>query len=108
MYYGLEDCGTWGSLETVASMIELATRKSQIVLRIASMSISNAVDDPGEDTELPVFETPQIPLETFVRNFWADKARAVDVLLLPPDQRLKIMESVKHAMAYAWNTLGQR
>ena len=96
------------SLETVASVIELATRKSQIVQRISSISNSNAVDDPGEDTESPIVETPQIPLETLVRNFWANQARAVDVLLLPPDQRLKIMESVEQALVYAWDTLGKR
>ena len=97
------------SLETVASVIELATRKSQIVQRISSMSNANAVDDPGEDTESPVVETPpSIPLESLVRDFWADKARAIDVLLLPPDIRLKIMESVEQALFYAWNTLGQR
>jgi len=97
------------SLETVSSVIEIATRKSQIVQRIASMSISNVVDTPGEDTESPVVETPPtIPLETLVRDFWADKARAIDVLLLPPDIRLKIMESVEQALFYAWNTLRQR
>ena len=95
-------------LEIVASVIELATRKSQIVQRISSMSNLNAVDDPGEDTESPVVETPPIPLETLVRNFWADKARAIDVLLLPPYLRLKIMERVEQALAYAWDTLGKR
>ena len=94
------------SLETVSSVIEIATRKSQIVQRIASMSISNAVDEPREDSESPVVETPPIPLEALVRNFWTDKTRAVDVLLLPHDLRSKITESVEQALLYVWNTLG--
>ena len=95
------------NLETVASMIELATRKSQIVQRIASMSNLNAVDNSTVNIESPVSETPpHIPLETFIRNFWTDQVRAVDVLLLPPDFRLKIMESVKQALVYAWTTQG--
>jgi len=76
----------------VASVIEFATRKSQIVQRIANMSKSQ----------------PPISLETLIRNFWADKARAVDALLLPPDLRLIITESVEQALTYAWNTLGNR
>ena len=84
-------------------------RRSQITQRIPAIPNSNAVDDPIENTESPAPETPpQIPLETLVRNFWADKARAVDVLLLPPDLRLKITESVEEALAYAWNSLGKR
>ena len=99
------DCG----LAAVTSVIGLTTRKSEIVQRIAPMPNSKAVDDPIENTESPASATPpQIPFETFVWNFWADKARAVDVLLLPPDLRLKITENVEEALAYAWNSLGKR
>jgi len=96
------------SLEAVAAVIELATRKSRVAQRLASLSNSNAVDDSGEDTESPVVETPPISLETLVRNFWTDQAGAVDILLLPPDQRLKITESVEQALLYAWNAFGKR
>ena len=108
-------------LATVISVVDLATRKLQIAQRIESMSISNAVDDPigngvenvieniVENTESPAPETPpQISFETFVRNFWTDKARAVDVLLLPPDLRLRITENVKQALKYAWDAMGKR
>ena len=96
------------SLETVSSVIELATRKSQFIQRITSTLNSNAADKIIESSEPPLEIPPPIPLETFVRNFWTDKARAVDVLLLPPDIRLKIMESVEQALFYAWTTRGQR
>ena len=70
------------------------------------MSNSNTTDDSIATTESLTPETqPQIPLETLVRNFWADKTRAVDVLLLPPDLRLKITESVEQALTYALNAL---
>ena len=96
-------------LEIVASVIELATRKSQIHQRITAMSNPNATDESIATTEPPMLETqPQIPLDTLVRNFWADKTRAVDVLLLPPDLRMKITESVEQALAYAWKTLRKR
>jgi len=97
------------SLETVASVIELATRKSQIVQRITTMPKTNAVDETSEDIESHTPDTqPQIQLDTLVRNFWAEKSRAVEVLLLPPDLRMKITESVEQALTYAWNTLGKR
>ena len=85
------------------------TMQSQIVQRITAMSNPNATDESIATTEPPMLETqPQIPLDTLVRNFWADKTRAVDVLLLPPDLRMKITESVEQALAYAWKTLRKR
>jgi len=96
------------SLETVASVIELATRKSQIVQRITSMPKSTTTVKTIENNEPPLETHTQIPLDTLVRNFWAEKSRAVNVLLLPPDLRLKITESVEQALAYAWNMLGKR
>ena len=97
------------SLETVASVIELATRKSQIVQRITTMPNSNAAGKPDDYPQALASESrPPLSLETLLRNFWSDKARAIDVLLLPPDIRLKIMESVEQALLYAWNTLGKR
>jgi hypothetical protein len=68
------------------------------------MPNSNATDNSVEITESP----PQITFETFVWNFWADKARAVDVLLLPPGLRLEITERVEQALAYAWDMLRKR
>jgi len=108
-YSGDEIAAKFGcGLETVFSVIELATRKSQIVQRITTMPSSNAADKTIENNEPPLELPPQIPLDTLVRNFWADKARAVDALLLPPDLRLIITESVEQALAYAWKALGQR
>ncbi|MCL2624665.1 MAG: hypothetical protein FWD31_13470, partial [Planctomycetaceae bacterium] len=96
------------SLETVASVIELATRKSQIIQRITATLNPTATVKPNENHEPPLETPPQIPLETLVRNFWADKARAIDVLLLPPELRLKITENVEQALAYAWTTIAPR
>jgi len=96
-------------LETVASVIARATGTSRNVPHHATLPKSNAAAKPDDSPQAPASESrPPLSLETLLRNFWADKARAIDVLLLPPDIRLKIMESVEQALLYAWNTLGKR
>ena len=84
------------------------TMQSQTVPSRSSTPNSYAAGKTIENNKPPLETQPPIHLETLVRNFWADKARAIEVLLLPPDQRLKIMESVEQALFYAWTTLGQR
>ena len=58
------------------------TMQSQIAPSRSSTPNSYATDKTIENNEPPLELPPQIPLNTLVRNFWADKARAVDVLLL--------------------------
>jgi len=84
------------------------TIQPQTVPSRSSTPNSHAAGKTIESSEPSLETPPSIPLESFVRNFWSDKPRAVDVLLLPPDIRLKITESVEQALLYAWNTLGKR
>ena len=43
--------------------------------------------------------------DTFVRNFWHEGTRAVDVLLLPPEIGPKVLSYVNEALKYGFETL---
>jgi DNA-directed RNA polymerase specialized sigma24 family protein len=99
------NCG----LATVASVIGLATRKSEIVERITSLSPPKTPNKSAQNIESPAdVAAPKIPFETLVRNFWTNESRAVDVLLKPPEHRQLITENVAQALAYAYKTLGKQ
>jgi len=48
---------------------------------------------------------PEPDFDTFVRNFWHEGTRAVDVLLLPPEIGPKVLNYVNEALKYAFETL---
>ncbi len=99
------DCG----LAAVASVIDIALRKSRIVERMTFLPDSKIPGNFVMETKFATSKpTSQISFEALVRNFWSDETRAVDVLLLPPEHRLMIIESVKQALSYASETLGRQ
>ena len=48
---------------------------------------------------------PEVDFDTFVRNFWNEGTRAVDVLLLPPELSPRVVNYVNEALKYAFETL---
>ena len=48
---------------------------------------------------------PEVDFDTFVRNFWNEDTRAVDVLLLPPELSPRVINYVNEALKYAFETL---
>ena len=48
---------------------------------------------------------PDVDFDTFVRNFWNEGTRAVDVLLLPPEIGPKVLNYINEALKYGFETL---
>ena len=48
---------------------------------------------------------PEMDFDTFMRNFWNEGTRAVDVLLLPPELSPKVVNYVNEALKFAFETL---
>ena len=48
---------------------------------------------------------PEMDFDTFVRKYWNEGTRAVDVLLLPPEIGPKVLNYVNEALKYAFETL---
>jgi transposase-like protein len=48
---------------------------------------------------------PEMDFDTFVRSFWNEGTRAVDVLLLPPEVGPKVINYVNEALKYAFDKL---
>ena len=47
----------------------------------------------------------EMNFDTFVRNFWNEGTRAVDVLLLPPELSSRVVNYVNESLKYAFETL---
>jgi len=48
---------------------------------------------------------PEMDFDTFVRNFWNEGTRAVDVLLMPPEIGTKVLNYINEALKYGFETL---
>jgi len=49
--------------------------------------------------------TPQITFDDFVRSYWKEGTKAVDVLLLPPEISQMVSRYVNEALRYGWEKL---
>jgi transposase-like protein len=47
--------------------------------------------------------TPETSFDDFIRNYWNEGTRAVDVLLLPPEIGPKVAQYVNEALRYAYD-----
>jgi transposase-like protein len=63
-----------------------------------------------ENAPLPVSRSKTVahlPYEDFVRNYWNDGTKAVDVLLLPPEIGPEVIRYVNEALQYAYDRLSK-
>ncbi|MCL2622501.1 MAG: transposase [Planctomycetaceae bacterium] len=63
---------------------------------------ASAVPSPNLERQKSLLERD---FDTFMRNFWNEGTRAVDVLLLPPEIGSKVSNYVNEALKYAFETL---
>jgi DNA-binding transcriptional regulator YiaG len=70
--------------------------------------------EPSASAKVPVIPpsnsqpkkaVPEIDFDSFVRSFWNEGTRAVDVLLLPPEIGPKVINYVNEALKYAFEKL---
>jgi len=89
-------------LRSVSLILNLAEMSAdpQPVLVPSNVSGNHELIDPAS--------TPSpIPFDTFVRKYWEQETRAVDMMLLPPEVGSKIANYVNEALLYAYEKLGR-
>jgi len=70
-----------------------------------AVAISPVVAVPSSPKSAQQSLLPDVDYETFMRNFWNEGTRAVDVLLMPPETGPKVVNYVNEALKYAFETL---
>ncbi len=78
------------------SLDSTATQKPKATLTAVANS-------PMEPQAKPT--SPEIRYDDFMRSFWQEGSRAVDVLLLPPEIGTRVINYVNDALKYAYETL---
>jgi transposase-like protein len=56
----------------------------------------------------PLAENPQVVVDAFIQNYWAECADAKQILCLPPDATLKTIQCVNNALRYAYRELHEK
>ena len=56
----------------------------------------------------PLAENPQVVVDAFIQNYWAECADAKQILCLPPDATLKTIQCVNNALRYAYREIHEK
>jgi hypothetical protein len=85
---------------------ENATKQSQLPHQILSPPESRNLSPQQLKNLSDMSKTLQkIPYDVLVHDYWQEKMRAVDILLLPPEIGSKIVNFVNEALRYAYENL---